>query len=361
MSRKIYIIILVLIYMISCYSCIPISNNAADRSSYSFEELMEKAYNFEKEGYLAKALQFYKDALKIHPDDERCSQKVIELDGIISGQSRYSSSPDNTNYDDLPHGNENRYPVIDVGRKKTLLIVHKIKRGETLSDIAMYYYDTYKTRIYYKAGEKRFMTADAARRYLGEERIGKYQIGNVSDMLEKINDLNASNLEVGREMRIPRIEGLAFMKDEPAKNPIPNQRIDRPVIPRRTQKQDPESSTKEREGKPSGKRADSIINEAISYYRKAEFGKSKSLFMEYLDDERMASKQNDQIALVYVALIEMAFGNEEKTNAYLSRLLSGYQLRTLSEIESRVRNIFDDITPDLKNRYQKLRESFRIK
>lgn len=91
-------------------------------------------------------------------------------------------------------------------------IQHRIRPGETLSDIAMHYYDTFLTEVYYSIPEQALIS----RAVMEEERMSARRIGIVSEVIRRMNDLDSSRLPVGKEIWLPEIRGLDFFpKQEP--------------------------------------------------------------------------------------------------------------------------------------------------
>lgn len=86
-------------------------------------------------------------------------------------------------------------------------VSHKVRPGETLSGIAMSYYDTYLTDVDYHVPQRAFMTPEVSRRYDNAE---VRRMGKVSDVVARLNELDSSRLKVGSEILLPRIQGLPF-------------------------------------------------------------------------------------------------------------------------------------------------------
>jgi Tfp pilus assembly protein PilF len=93
------------------------------------------------------------------------------------------------------------------------VVVHRVRPGETLSGIAMAYYDTYLTDVYYHVPFQQFMTADVTRPY---KKAVIREMGKVADVVARLNGLRTSRLKVGSELVLPRILGLPFQKPEEA-------------------------------------------------------------------------------------------------------------------------------------------------
>jgi tetratricopeptide (TPR) repeat protein len=96
-------------------------------------------------------------------------------------------------------------------------VSHKVRPGETLSGIAMSYYDTYLTDVDYHVPQRAFMTPEVSRRY---DTAEVRRMGKVSDVVARLNKLDSSRLKVGGEIILPRIQGLPFragMKPEDRK------------------------------------------------------------------------------------------------------------------------------------------------
>ena len=93
------------------------------------------------------------------------------------------------------------------------VIHHQIRPGETLSGIAMDYYDTYLTDVYFHVPFRQFMTDEVSRPY-GKEAVKK--MGKVADVIARLNQLPSSQLKVGTTITLPRILGLPFQKPKEA-------------------------------------------------------------------------------------------------------------------------------------------------
>ncbi len=91
-------------------------------------------------------------------------------------------------------------------------ITHRVRSGETLSGIAMAYYDTYLTDVYYHLSRGQFMTQEAGRPY-PEDALRR--MGKVSDVIARLNELDSFKLKVGGDIVLPRILGLPFRKEKP--------------------------------------------------------------------------------------------------------------------------------------------------
>ncbi len=96
------------------------------------------------------------------------------------------------------------------------------------------------------------------------------------------------------------------------------------------------------------------IIKAIGYYQDADPDKAKHIF------ERLAKQGNKnetrQIAFVYLALIEIAYGNTTQADAYLTKLLAAepsFELGNLKDIE--------DISPELKKRFDQIKSGDKVK
>lgn len=96
-------------------------------------------------------------------------------------------------------------------------VSHTVRHGETLSGIAMSYYDTYLTDVDYHVPQRAFMTPEISDRY---DKSEIRRMGKVSDVVARLNKLDSSRLRVGGEIFLPRIQGLPFragMKPEDRK------------------------------------------------------------------------------------------------------------------------------------------------
>lgn len=91
--------------------------------------------------------------------------------------------------------------------KGTDYATHRVRPGETLSDIAMAYYDTYLTDVDYYVPKRAYMTPDVSRQY---NKKDVRRMGKVSDVIARLNELDSSRLKVGSDIILPRIEGLPF-------------------------------------------------------------------------------------------------------------------------------------------------------
>ncbi len=86
-------------------------------------------------------------------------------------------------------------------------IRHRIRPGETLSDIAMRHYDTFLTEVYYSIQERALIS----RAMMEKEKTSARRIGIVSEVIQRMNDLDSSRLPVGKEIWLPEIRGLDFL------------------------------------------------------------------------------------------------------------------------------------------------------
>ncbi len=102
---------------------------------------------------------------------------------------------------------ESRYKVDEATGKD--VVVHQVRPGETLSGIAMDYYDTYLTDVYYHVPFKQFMTADVTRPY---KKAVIREMGKVAEVIARLNGLRNAQLKVGSEIVLPRILGLPFQR-----------------------------------------------------------------------------------------------------------------------------------------------------
>jgi len=91
-------------------------------------------------------------------------------------------------------------------------VLHRVRQGETLSGIAMAYYGTYLTDVFYHIPRRQFMTQDVSP---SAEADAVRRMGKVSDVIARLNELESSQLKVGSDVILPRIQGLPFHKEKP--------------------------------------------------------------------------------------------------------------------------------------------------
>lgn len=87
-------------------------------------------------------------------------------------------------------------------------VLHRVRPGEILSKIAMKYYGTYLTGVYWDPSSRSFIAETETKK-----RGGK--IGIVTDAIVKANGISADNLRAGQEIKLPEIEGLPFQTGTP--------------------------------------------------------------------------------------------------------------------------------------------------
>ncbi len=89
------------------------------------------------------------------------------------------------------------------------------------------------------------------------------------------------------------------------------------------------------------------IFQGILYYQNAEIEKAKDIFEKIIKQD--SKNEEHQVALVYLALIEIASRNEAEADTYLSRLVSlnsGFDLKNIS-----------DINPGIEERFKQIKKS----
>ncbi len=108
-------------------------------------------------------------------------------------------------------------------------LIHTVKPGEILSKIAMRYYGSYLTEVFYLPARNAFVTSRIAGRISGK----RIRIGIVTDLIEQINGFAADNLYAGQKIRLPQIEGLPFLgdKDQPQTTTAPAPAPESPLTP----------------------------------------------------------------------------------------------------------------------------------
>lgn len=116
------------------------------------------------------------------------------------------------------------------------VVVHQVRPGETLSGIAMTYYGTYLTDVYFHVPFRQFMTAEVSRPY---EEAAVRKMGTVAEVIARLNERHSSRLKVGSEIVLPRILGLPFQKPKqapekaaqpaPAKAAVPKKQKEKPA------------------------------------------------------------------------------------------------------------------------------------
>lgn len=168
-----------------------------------FSRYMSKAQHFEKQGELISALENYKLALTVNPEDKVAEQSRLRLKKEILGsaEAHYRMGLKLTSQARYKEAREQflmalalrpDYPeaLNEIGAKKLPNlknhIIHKVKPGDTLSKLAQLYYEDFK----------------------------KFPL------IAKYNGLeDATQLRAGQEIRIPREgglkDGVAEEKDSP--------------------------------------------------------------------------------------------------------------------------------------------------
>ncbi len=106
-------------------------------------------------------------------------------------------------------------------------VIHTVKPGEILSKIAMRYYSSYLTEVFYLPARNAFVTS----RIAGQSPGKRIRIGIVTDLIEQVNGFAADNLHAGQQIRLPRIEGLPFLQDRGQETAVPAPAPESPLTP----------------------------------------------------------------------------------------------------------------------------------
>ncbi len=335
-----------------------------------------------------KAYDCYAQACQIESADYRCRKKMDDIMFRIKGETSSPSQQNQSEPTSLPP------PSVDEafsGYNVDQSIQHTIRYGETLSDIAMYYYDTYKTQVYFVHHLNRFMTMETLRKLPDISRPRKYIVGNMADALRKINGLKVRNLPVSQRIIIPTVEGLPFIHKTAAQRPIPRQTLSsgspsianrrqttmakpfkaKPTSPKPKQPSPhPEPPPPSPEPSPSptpvppipeNKPAKdpipvrSLLSKTIEQYHRAEFNSARISFQKLARPPY--TSQTQKLAMIYLSLIEMASGNWTKTDNYLRQLFRMDKDFGMDAIRDIRPASIDDITPDLLKRMEPIRQS----
>jgi tetratricopeptide (TPR) repeat protein len=232
-----------------------------------------------------------------------------------------------------------------------------IKSGDTLSDVAMKFYGTYKTRVYYPPVGKRIM---------------------ISKILERHNNVTPEKLYVGQKIVLPELKGVPFidqrrLPERRFPEPQPSEEKEESLPEEYMVVEDEDANTKTQEtntpGPPDEKpevrrpkpaiKDKTIIPEEVKkglmHYCKAEFYKAKETFRKYLDYE--GNEEWVKIALAYLALVEYAYGNDDAVQKAIEKLLEidpSMDIRDVSDIYPPFK---EDLPPELTKRFKKIKLS----
>lgn len=321
--------------------------------SENCEDLMRRGQEFEEKGYLAKALEIYAAASE-KTDAPTCAEaarkKAVEIREILPPDP--PKSPPAPLTEPKPPPPEPALPLMPSE------IQHTVKRSETLSQIAMYYYDTYMTKVYHEPDSGRYMTLQLMEENYGISNTKKFRVGNVADLLEKINGTKAKDLVVGSRILIPEIEGLPFLHYEEPKVSISSQDDSRRSSVRRPPpRKKPEKSPKSEQPPPPPleKKPYAIpdaVRKGIQLYHDAEFEKAREILLKTARDGALETRQ---VSLVYLAMIDIAYGNLQGADGHLRRILVISPDFEIEDIRKFAPGLMDDITPDLRRRFQNIR------
>ncbi len=148
-----------------------------------FADAMAEGRQNENKGDLAAALASFNQALSLKPDDAEAREAVSRVEDKRAARTKQKT--------ETAKVLKKKYPDFRT---------HVIQPGETLSNIAMQYYGTYKTRIYYEPEQKKLM---------------------VSDLIARYNNTDARSLRAGQELRLPTLKELPFIDDAAPEGPPP--------------------------------------------------------------------------------------------------------------------------------------------
>ncbi len=168
-------------------------------ASIEFQKLMNEGDQYREDGYFAAAYVRYRKACTVLPGDPRCRKKMEDLRAVLAPKKpKRPSSP-------KVQTRPTRRPDPPAPQENVTVFTHIIQPGETLSNIAMAYFDTYLTQIYYLP-DKEILS----NRKVPHQRAKR--IGKVSDVIARVNRIDPRHLKSGDRIRIPKIVGLPFIR-----------------------------------------------------------------------------------------------------------------------------------------------------
>ncbi len=185
-----------------------------------YQRLVEDGRRLEAAGRWEGALSAYRDACSLHPDTAVCREKVPMLAYVVETRKKElrPEAPAPDPLSDAASGPAAGAPhaapapatpprVDEPSPEGVRFAHHQIRPGDTLSRIALSYYDTYKTPVHYLPDRERFVDG-RGKTAPGVRRI---KVGNVAEVLAAVNDVRPESLSVGDRLKLPEIEGLPFI------------------------------------------------------------------------------------------------------------------------------------------------------
>ncbi len=351
-------------YMITGFLCLLVVAGCASE----FERLMKQARTHQEDGYLTKASELYEKACAIEPGNAECESSLAGIKDVLAGgQQRPTADSYGTDVAKKPSAEQPK-PTFSQ-KPKTDFDTRRVGEGETLSGIAMDYYDTFKTTVY-SLPDGNYITEELVRerKLIKEAR----KAGNVLALLETLNKTRASDLQSGQKLKMPVIYGLRGVPFpgivEP---PQPDAKLAAAPAPASTEPEtsgddagekkpgigDPvDSDTQGGNGSASplrktGSHISDKVKHGITIYHGGDFSGAKSVLNNALADANFNSRR---VIAIYLALIELAHGNESGATDFLNRLKTSDPAFKPAEIYQIYPEFSEDSTPAMERLFQRV-------